>query len=117
MRELKFRAWHTRLKLMEDISDLYWFEENMVHHHGDSDHIILQCTGLKDSNGEDIYEGDIVHAVKPNSYLNGSYTVGWHDTKGRWYYTDQSRYKGLYQVGSGGNTTCTVIGNIFEGIK
>lgn len=76
--------------------------------------VVQQFTGLLDSNGKEIYEGDIVKASKPNSYLDGEYIVAWHEKKGRWYYSNQPTYKDLYQVGSSGNLWCEVIGNIFE---
>ncbi len=117
MRDISFRAWNTRLKIMEDISDLYWFEENMCHQNGDNDYVLQQSTGLVDSNGKDIYEGDMCYAFKSNSYLDGVYEVTWHEAKGRWYYKNQPTYKDLYQVGSGGNSVCRVIGNIFEGLS
>lgn len=63
MRELKFRAFNQRTREMEYIEDLYWFEENYVNKNGDNDFIIIQFTGLKDSNGQDIYEGDVLHYI------------------------------------------------------
>jgi uncharacterized phage protein (TIGR01671 family) len=60
MRELKFRAYDAKNKHYEYISDLYWFEENFVHCQGDNDYTLEQFTGAYDSNGKEVYEGDIL---------------------------------------------------------
>ena len=70
MREIKFRAWDTRYgemkgncpNLMLDLHGyLYWqfgFDEpRMV---DQEQYTLMQYTGLKDRNGKEIYEGDIV---------------------------------------------------------
>jgi hypothetical protein len=73
-----------------------------------------QFTGMLDQYDKGIYEGDFCQAHKPNSYLDGIYLVAWHDTKGRWHYVNQPKYKDLYQVGCSGNLKCKVVGNLHD---
>lgn len=64
MRQLKFRVWDNRDKEFVYFDDLYWFEENQVHSPADQLNddpwIIQQFTGIKDCDGTEIYEGDLV---------------------------------------------------------
>lgn len=67
-REIKFRAWCTHWKIWGEV-DFDVFLENTdsnqkgileVTHHGKI--ILMQYTGLKDKDGKEIFEGDIVHS-------------------------------------------------------
>lgn len=67
MREIKFRAWDkSRYRMVYDVQDIY--EDDISgHFYGcfgcmlQSNYLeIMQYTGLKDKNGKEIYEGDIL---------------------------------------------------------
>ncbi len=64
MREIKFRAWSAKYHTMFQVGDKFGTTDPLdpvVYYLEGQPGILLQYTGLKDSNGQEVYEGDIAN--------------------------------------------------------
>jgi len=114
MREIKFRAWDNQNDKMLFSKEHKWigreeefypirFERDQITH---SDHYeLMQYTGLKDKNGKEIYEGDILRWTQGAMTIQSP--VQWAD-KG-WFPFVGGIYDLYKRVEEG-----EIIGNIYE---
>ncbi|GIO02977.1 hypothetical protein J5TS2_36450 [Brevibacillus halotolerans] len=113
MREIKFRAWDDVSKVMS-FSNFEQFDDMMgfrFSHFETEKPIYMQCTGIRDKNGKEIYEGDIlkgkIYDYSPAKRFIGVLEYGYSGflIKG------VKQYKGMIDHP---NAAYEVIGNIYE---
>lgn len=80
MRDIKFRAWEPKNKKMYFPSwTMFAILMDRAEEVEEDGIELMQYTGIKDKNGKEIYEGDIIRLYpfdKPNTYVDASISYG-----------------------------------------
>lgn len=98
-RDIKFRVWNKATGTMHHPN---W--EELAKRAQLTEMVLMQYTGLKDINGKEIYEGDILAGEFISFKVQVVYVDGAYETE-----SSVGHYRSLSEF-----SRCTIVGNIYE---
>ena len=126
MREIKFRAWLKEDKKMVNVETMDFTDKSMqylkrseiinayiLRRESDDDVELMQYTGVKDKNGKEIYEGDILFFRDENM----KYIVVWQDAAFIIKSIEIRKYSEKMCWLDDTEICCEIVGNIYENKK
>ncbi|WEQ79916.1 YopX family protein [Streptococcus dysgalactiae subsp. equisimilis] len=114
----KFRVWDKVTRAMGVVeaidyvdNKIYTFYRKVVRRYIPFEEaVLMQSTGLKDKNGVEIFDGDVVNFMVPNQMISGTYQIR-QAKSGEWRLDNRVQGRPLYISGS---YHCEVVGNVWE---
>ena len=123
MREIKFRAWLKEDKKMVNVETMDFTDKSIqylkrseiinayiLRRESDDDVELMQYTGLKDKNGKEIYEGDILFFRDENM----KYIVVWQDAAFIIKSIEIRKYSEKMCWLDDTEICCEIVGNVYE---
>ncbi len=125
MREIKFRAWNNREKVMSLLRGFDFLIKQAIINcpneksktaisswdYKDKEIKLMQFTGLQDKNGKDIYEGDIVIYQYIFEDKESTFEIVWNVDRNGFYAEDEEN---MWCLEKELKKNFEVIGNIYE---